>query len=125
MKPALSWLEGDFTIHRLEPDAALPAALLAEATCWIARTAEELSIVCPAALDIDGSQRSEGWSCLKVAGPLDHGLTGILAGIAATLAAAEVPIFALSTFDTDYVLVPTEQLQVAATALQGAGSPLR
>lgn len=125
MKPALAWLEGEYTIHRLEPDAVLADGLLAETTCWIARTPEELSIVCPAALEIDGSQRSEGWSCLKVAGPLEHGLTGILAGIAATLADAEVPIFALSTYDTDYVLVRTEQLQVAATALQGAGYPLR
>ena len=56
-----------------------------------------------------------------IAGPLDFGLTGILAGIASTLAGAGVPIFAVSTFDTDYVLVKTERLDAATGALRIAG----
>jgi hypothetical protein len=58
---------------------------------------------------------------LEVQGPLEFELTGILAGISAPLAAAGVPIFAVSTFDTDYVLVHSAHLERAVEALKGAG----
>jgi len=71
---------------------------------------------------LPGSNISEtGWSCIKVLGPLDFSLTGILADISAVLAKASVSIFAISTFDTDYVLVKSEKLPVARNALQKAG----
>ena len=61
---------------------------------------------------------------MRVAGPLDFGLTGILAGIATALAEAEISLFALSTFDTDYVLVKVETLPRAVAALREAGYPI-
>ncbi len=65
------------------------------------------------------SRRAGGrWSSPET---LDHSLTGILASLAVPLAAAGVPIFALSTFDTDYVLVPADRLGDAADALRAAG----
>jgi hypothetical protein len=62
-----------------------------------------------------------GWRALAVKGPLDFGLTGILASIAAPLAEAGISIFAISTFDTDYVLVKAERLDDAVEALRRAG----
>jgi hypothetical protein len=56
-----------------------------------------------------------------VAGPLQFSLTGVLAALAVPLAEREVSIFALSTFDTDYLLVKSDQLETAAAALREAG----
>ena len=66
-----------------------------------------------------------GWRALAVAGPLDFGLTGILASLASPLAAAGVSIFAISTYDTDYVLVREQALAVAIDALRAAGHDVR
>lgn len=65
--------------------------------------------------------REDGWRAFRAAGPLDFSLTGILAGIASVLAAAGIPIFAVSTYDTDYVLVKTERYEAALDALRAAG----
>jgi uncharacterized protein len=62
-----------------------------------------------------------GWRCLKVQGPLDFALTGILAALTAPLAAAGIAVFAVSTYDTDYLLLKAENLHRAAEALRGAG----
>jgi uncharacterized protein len=68
------------------------------------------------------SKKSEAaWSCIQAIGPLDFSLTGILAEISAILARAEVSIFAISTFDTDYLLVKSEKLPTAKRALLKAG----
>ena len=117
---ALRVLARAFTIHRLSPDAPLPPAIVAAPFCWIGRTDEELSIVCDADLQLTHGKRSSGWACFKVVGPLDFGLTGILAGIADVLAAADISIFALSTFDTDYILVKQDRLEEAVAALRAA-----
>ena len=65
-----------------------------------------------------------GWRALAVRGPLAFELTGVLASLATPLAAAGVSIFALSTFDTDYLLVPEERLSPALAALDAAGHRL-
>jgi hypothetical protein len=121
-KPALSILPQRFAIHRLPPDALLPAAVQSAQFCWTARTNEELSVVCEAGVDLksSGSERSDNWACFKVAGPLDFAITGLLADLATVLAEAGVSIFALSTYDTDYVLVRWEQLEEAQAALDRA-----
>jgi uncharacterized protein len=66
-------------------------------------------------------RREAGWRCLKVLGPLDFSLTGILAALAAPLAAAGIPVFVVSTFDTDYLMVKAENLDRAGATLSGAG----
>ena len=88
-------------------------------------TNEETSVVPP-----EGSVPAQwvaerGWRCLKVAGPLDFGLTGILASMSVPLAEAGVSIFAISTYDTDYVLVKEDDLEEATRALQGYGHSVR
>jgi hypothetical protein len=78
-------------------------------------------VVCPESVVPEGVRREDGWRCLGVRGPLAFELTGVLAALAAPLAAAGVPIFALSTFDTDYLLVPGDRLDAALAALDAAG----
>jgi len=124
MKPALSVVPGLLTIHRFSSGAAFPPGLETVSPCWTARTADELSIVCDESIELDSPQSETGWACIRVTGPLDFELTGILAGIAGVLAAAEISLFALSTFDTDYVLVEADALPRAVAALREAGYPI-
>jgi hypothetical protein len=105
----------------LDPGAALPTWATQGALWSVTRTAEELSVVCAEA-DVPGEVRREGgWRALMVAGPLDFTLVGVLLSVAAPLAAAGVSIFAISTYDTDYVLVRATQLDHAIAALRAAG----
>ena len=99
----------------------VPTALLDRGFCSITRTESELSIVCETTrIPSDTTVREDGWRALMVCGPLDFGLIGILAKIASALAEAGVPLFAVSTFDTDYILVKEELLQTAIAALRAA-----
>ena len=87
------------------------------------RTADELSIVCGDASvppDLD-ARAQRGWRALKVQGPLDFSLTGVLDALTAPLAQARISIFALSTYDTDYVLVHGDDLAQACETLTAAG----
>jgi hypothetical protein len=117
----LTLLEQTFTLHRLKPDAEIPASALHSPFFAIMCTDNETSLVLPDSVEIESDKSDAGWACFKVAGPLEFNLVGILAGIASTLAEAKVPIFALSTFDTDYILVKREQVEVAKEALRIAG----
>lgn len=85
------------------------------------RTAEELSIVCPQIQVPAVMKRKEGWRCLKVRGPLDFSLTGILASLTTPLAKAGISVFAISTYDTDYLLVKEENLEKAIEILVKKG----
>jgi uncharacterized protein len=87
----------------------------------VTRTANELSVVCPEDDAPEAAQVSAGWRAFEVGGPLDHTATGVLASIAAPLAEADVPLFPLATYDTDYVLVRESDLDSAAEALRAAG----
>ena len=120
-KLALTVLDKEYTIHRLDPDADIPATVLGSQFYSISRTDEELSIVCEPDIEIDSAKSSADWSCIKVIGPLDFSLTGILAGISATLADAKISLFAISTFDTDYFLVKSRELPNVLYTLKNAG----
>jgi hypothetical protein len=117
----LTLLDETFTLHRLTPNAEVPAVALKSPFFAITRTGEELSLVLPAGIEIESDKSETGWACFKVEGPLEFELVGVLAGISSALAKAGVPIFALSTFDTDYILVKREQVKVARDALISAG----
>lgn len=120
MKLNLCVLEGLFTIHRLPPDYEIPKQVFKDQFYSICKTSEEMSVVCSSSMVLNSEKSESGWSCIKVLGPLDFSLTGILADISVVLAKAEISIFALSTFDTDYILVKSEKLHVAIQALQHA-----
>jgi hypothetical protein len=117
----LSILPEIFAIARLDPLAPLPALEDAGSLTSITRTPEELSLVCVEGAVPPGASASRGWRAIRVAGALDFSLTGILASLASPLADARISIFALSTHDTDYVLVKDETLPRAVDALTGAG----
>jgi hypothetical protein len=118
---SLDILPGRLAVCRLPPDAPLPEPP-SRAGFWSAtRTEEELTIVLPEEMAPAGWKAESGWRCFKVLGPLDFGLTGILASLATSLAEAGVPIFAVSTYDTDYVLVKEENLEKAKQALLASG----
>lgn len=112
-------LEPRFAVCRLSSDAALqlPAGSLASLT----RTGEELSLVCEEARAPEAGRCERGWRALKVAGPLEFSQVGVLASLAAPLAEAGVSLFALSTYDTDYLLVKADALEQAVAALTNAG----
>lgn len=117
----LTLLDPPLAVCRLSPGATVPDWAAFGAFTSITRTAEEWSIVCEAGAVPADVRRETGFRALKVAGPLDFALTGILASLAVPLAEAGVSVFALSTFDTDYLLVREAQLECALRALRGAG----
>lgn len=117
----LAVLEGDFAVARLGPDEPVPEWASEGGLVSITHTADELSIVCDAARVPAGVVAERGWRCLGVAGPLDFSAVGILAELAGALAEAGISLFAISTYDTDYLLVRTEALAAAVEALARRG----
>ena len=118
-------LEGDYSIHRLPPRSELPTVPSGTAFSSITRTDEETTVVFPSAIALKAEHTEPGWSVLKVVGPLDFSLTGILAGISGVLSDAEISLFAISTFDTDYILIRSGNREMAIKALTGAGYRFR
>ncbi len=108
-------------ICRLEKDATIPDWAMTGSFVSNTRTAEELSIVCPQIQVPAEVKREGGWRCIKVQGPLDFSLTGILASLTMPLAKAGISVFAISTYDTDYLLVKEENLKKAIEILVKKG----
>ncbi|MDT8421170.1 MAG: ACT domain-containing protein [Desulfuromonadales bacterium] len=121
----LTLLEGLFAVHRLGPDSDIPPQLLREGFFAVTRSAEELSIVCSENFELASERVEREWCCLKVEGPLEFSLTGIIAGISTVLARAGISLFVVSTFDTDYLLVRSQALSAATEALLNAGYLIR
>ena len=117
-------LSGSFAICRLPSNAPLPKLPGTTAFTTITRSADELSIVCPADEAPRDAKCEAPWTCFKLQGPFPFSQTGILASFIAPLAADGVPIFAVSTFDTDYVLVKEEFAPKALKSLLAAGHRL-
>jgi uncharacterized protein len=108
-------------VCRLAPSDPIPAWGTGPGLWSISRSEAELSVVCEMSQVPEGVLHGGPWRALLVMGPLGHELVGVLATIASTLAAAQVPIFAISTHDTDWILVPEERLAAACAALLDAG----
>lgn len=102
---SLSVLPGRLAVCRLAPDEEIPQWALSTPFCSITRTDDELSVIVPEDSVPSNWKVEKGWRCLKVHGPLDFSLTGIIASLSTPLAEAGVPILAISTYDTDYLLV--------------------
>jgi uncharacterized protein len=112
---------GEYAVCRLEPNTAVPDWAWTGEFVSVSRTAQELSVVCAADAAPEGVKLERGWACLKLLGPFDFALTGILASVLEPLRDAGIGIFAVSTFDTDYVLVKAAQLEASLGALEKAG----
>ncbi len=118
----LDVLGGEYAVCRFEadtPSARLPAPG-ADLLCCV-RTRDEVSVALPAAEVRPGWTANGGWRALRVRGPLDFALTGVLASLLVPLADAGVSVLVLSTYDTDWVLVGGETLPAAVGALRAAG----
>ncbi len=116
--------DGPYAIVRLATDASVPEWASRGEFTSVTRTKEELSIVCPASnlpREIDAQHH---WVCLKLEGPFPFSQTGVLLSFIEPLSSKGIPIFAISTYDTDYVLIQEEWAGAALNALQHAGHEL-
>jgi uncharacterized protein len=120
-KPKIEILNEEFSIRRLNQEDKIPNELNDEKYFWIGKTDEELSIVCKSSIKLSAQKTDDGWKAVKLIGPLDLSEIGILAGITKILAEAGINIFALSTFDTDYILVKKSKIDSAVKVLQTNG----
>lgn len=117
----LTVLPGSFAMVRLAADAPLPRWATQGEFFSVTRTSDEVSIVCLADQVPSGVASETGWRALKVKGPFALSEIGVLAALTAPLADAKVSLFAISTFDTDYLLVSERQLPAAIAAFKSAG----
>ena len=125
MNHAFSVLPQSFVIAQLKRDADLPNAVLASPGFMsITRTDDELSIVCAEGAATGSTRVDSDWRAIKVQGPFAFDQTGVLASLLDPLAAAAIGIFAVSTFDTDYILVKSMNLENAVQVLKDAGHRL-
>jgi hypothetical protein len=117
----LHTLDELYAIVRLEPDAELPDWVRGGHFWSATRSESELSIVCCEEDVPTDASAERGWCALELAGPLDFSLTGVVAALVTPLAEAEVPIFVISTFETDYLFVRERDLERSVDALAEAG----
>jgi hypothetical protein len=110
-----------FAISRLAADAAIPGWATRGSFFSVTRTGDELSVVTEISQVPVGVQSQPGWRVFKVHGPFVLSEIGVLSALAAPLAEAKISLFAVSTFDTDYLLVAAETLSAAIAALGRAG----
>jgi len=114
----LAVLPDSFAVCRLPPGDVLPGWIdWAAGFVSVTRTADELSVVCPAGQVPPDVRHEPGWRALKVAGPLELAMTGVMADLSTALAEAGVALFAVSSYDTDYLLVREADLPAARAAL--------
>jgi hypothetical protein len=122
----LSLLGTALAVCRLPPAADIPAWAGRDGGGFLSvtRTGAELSVVCAEHLVPPGVSAERGWRAFEVQGPMQTGASGVLAAIAAPLADARLPVFVVSTFDTDYVLVRGDDVEHASRALVAVGHAL-
>ena len=110
-----------FAISRLAPGNPIPEWATQGSFFSITRTGDELSVVCELAQVPASMQAQSGWRVFRVHGPFVLTETGVLSALGSPMAEAKLSLFAISTFDTDYLLVASETLSDAITALERAG----
>jgi len=117
----LTLLPERFAISRLAADAPIPNWATQGSFFSVTRTGDELSVVCELSHVPAGVQSQPNWRIFKVHGPFVLSEIGVLSALAAPLAKVRISLFAVSTFDTDYLLVAAATLSAATTALEQAG----
>ncbi len=117
----LKKLDGRMAVCRLDPSSEVPGWATEAALFSVMRTPDELSVVCPERNVPLGVKSEAGWRVLALEGPFEFSAVGVLASVASPLAEAGVSIFALSTYDTDYVLVKEEGVDRAVSVLRERG----
>lgn len=118
-------LEPAYAVCRLSADEAVPDWAHQGSLCSITRTPRELSIVCEQDFVPPGVQSETGWRCLMIEGPLAFTEVGILSSLTAPLAASGISVFAISTYDTDILLVKEASLEQALSSLRNEDFRIR
>lgn len=118
-------LPGRYAVHRFPPDAPLPDFPADSRFLAITRSPTELSVVLDAERELRSSRCETDFVCFQVDGTLDFSLVGVLAELTAHLADAGVPVLAISSFDTDFLLVRAPDRDAARNAWQAAGHIVR
>jgi uncharacterized protein len=116
-------IKGDYSIYRFNIDSAIPMWVYDSDFYSVTRTQDELSIVCKNVdITMDANIKTDKhWRILKINGLLDLSLVGIIAKISHLFKENKIPIFTISTFDTDYILVKNQDLNKTMTVLNNAG----
>lgn len=115
----IHFFEPEFSVCQLPDGGGLD---LSADFFFLAKTPDELSLVCPSdSVPIDAIKAEHGWRMFRIEGQLDFGLVGILARITRVLAEREISVYAVSTYDTDYVMIKAGKLDEAREALGAAG----
>jgi hypothetical protein len=121
-KMKLALLSERFAVCRFSPQQPPPSWFRYQGTLTsITYTSDECSIICPEDIVPHDVQSERGWKAIKVIGPLDFSLMGVLASLTTPLADAQIPLFALSTFDTDYLLIKETYIEHAQETLIQSG----
>lgn len=121
----LTVLSDFFAVCRLDAGAAVPAWATSGEFFSITRTAEELSVVCQQAVVPDGVRCERDWRCVQAAGPIPFSAVGVMASLVQPLAEVGISVFAVSTFDTDYLLVKGTDLAQAFDVWRWCGHTVR
>ena len=117
----ISVLKDSYAVCRLNAFEGIPDWALGSPLSSVTRTSEELSVVCPAEVVPENVDCEQNWKCLKIQGPLALNEAGIVSGITTSLASADISVFVLSTYETDYILVKQMNLAKAAKVLTESG----
>ena len=121
MQLTLTRVPGEYAVHRLAPDAEVPKEAWSSEFVSVSRSVDELSIVTDAGQHLDAQSTVGPWLAYRVPGTLDFSMTGIMSALTAPLAAAGIGILAISTYDTDYILVRADAGEAAETTWRSAG----
>ncbi len=122
----LTVLEESLAVCRLPAGSPFPGDIFTGGLSAVVQTKDELSLICRSdRIPNEVEAAADGWRAIKVIGPLDFSLTGVLVSLAQPLAQHGVSIFAISTYDTDYILVRDDSLETAIAVLLDAGHTLK
>ena len=120
-KLKLHLLEEKFTISKLPVFGELPTIIANGEYCFVMRTDDELTVITPDFMAPNNVQQELGWRCVRIDGEIPFQAVGVLYSLLKPLSEASIPVFAISTYNTDYVFLPEDMLVHAVQSLQHAG----
>ena len=121
MKITLQPVPGEYAVHRLAPDAAVPEQVWSSPFTSVSRSADELSIVTDAGVRVDAEHTVKPWLAYRVAGSIDFSVTGVMSALTTPMAEAGLGVLGISTYDTDYILVHADAGEAAEMTWQAVG----
>jgi len=118
----LKLLPGEYSVYQFRPGSEIPEWVRSSGFYSFTVTTEEISVVSLTVKDHAGDFKAEhGWSIIQIAGELDFSLIGIISELTSVLAGSLIPVFVISTYNTDFILIKTVSLDKAIAALEARG----